>query len=158
MGKISNVRQVKLKGLKPYENNAKIHGQKQIDRLKDSISEFGFVNPILIDESGVVIAGHGRLEAAKEVSGLLQVITTQRMRHLLTFTRERQIRGLWAVHSHKATSSILLQRGTRPRELLPEREPTRYPSWGISTKQDFWLMSVMRTGTLTENTEPQQDS
>lgn len=67
MGKISNVRQVKLKDLKPYENNAKIHGQKQIDRLKDSISEFGFVNPILIDSDGVVIAGHGRLEAATQL-------------------------------------------------------------------------------------------
>lgn len=48
MGKISNIRQVKLKELKPYENNAKIHGQKQIDRVlkKDGqiVDMVAFVN------------------------------------------------------------------------------------------------------------------
>ena len=50
--------------LKPYANNARTHGDKQIAQLVGSIQEFGFTNPILIDEGKSIIAGHGRLEAA----------------------------------------------------------------------------------------------
>lgn len=50
--------------LSPNPSNARKHSQKQITRLKAVISEFGFTNPILIDERSEVIAGHGRLEAA----------------------------------------------------------------------------------------------
>ena len=64
MGEIRSIKRVSIKDLKPYENNAKIHGEKQIERLQSSIKEFGFVSPILIDKNNVVIAGHGRLEAA----------------------------------------------------------------------------------------------
>lgn len=54
-----------LGDLKPYEKNAKLHSRDQVELLKQSIQEFGFVNPILIDEESEIIAGHGRLEAAK---------------------------------------------------------------------------------------------
>lgn len=59
---------VKVKNLKPYERNAKIHTAYQIDLIAKSINEFGFVNPILIDEKNNVIAGHGRIEAAKQLN------------------------------------------------------------------------------------------
>ena len=52
----------------PYSSNARMHPRKQIDQLKSSITEFGFTNPILVDEVGVVIAGHGRLTAALELA------------------------------------------------------------------------------------------
>jgi len=51
----------------PYENNPKEHPEKQIEKLKDSIREFGFTVPILITETGELIAGHGRLEAAQRL-------------------------------------------------------------------------------------------
>jgi DNA modification methylase len=51
-----------------YAGNARLHPRKQIDQLKSSISEFGFTNPILVDKAGVVIAGHGRLMAARELA------------------------------------------------------------------------------------------
>jgi ParB-like chromosome segregation protein Spo0J len=51
--------------LAPYERNARTHSDEQISQIVASISEFGFVNPILIDAEGGVIAGHGRLLAAK---------------------------------------------------------------------------------------------
>ena len=60
--------------LRPYENNPRQHSEAQLDRLVRSIKEFGFTNPILIDDDCNVIAGHGRLLAA-ELMGLAQVPT-----------------------------------------------------------------------------------
>jgi len=51
--------------LTPYSNNPRTHSKKQLAQLASSIEEFGFTNPILVDDTGGVIAGHGRLEAAK---------------------------------------------------------------------------------------------
>ena len=56
----------------PYQNNARTHSQEQILKLRSSMREFGFINPILIDRQFNVIAGHGRLMAAKE-EGLSKV-------------------------------------------------------------------------------------
>lgn len=49
----------------PYVNNTRLHTEEQVSQVASSIKEFGFTNPILIDEDGGVIAGHGRLMAAK---------------------------------------------------------------------------------------------
>lgn len=51
--------------LRPYSKNAKKHPKKQIEQVASSIKEFGFNQPIVADKDGVVIVGHGRLEAAK---------------------------------------------------------------------------------------------
>jgi|APSaa5957512535_1039671.scaffolds.fasta_scaffold38251_1 DNA modification methylase len=53
--------------LLPYANNARTHSADQVAQVAASIREFGFTNPILIDENNVIIAGHGRLEAAKSL-------------------------------------------------------------------------------------------
>ncbi|MDE6834801.1 MAG: ParB/Srx family N-terminal domain-containing protein, partial [Ruminococcus sp.] len=50
----------------PYINNARTHNKEQIAKLRSSLREFGFINPIIIDKNFNVIAGHGRLSAAKE--------------------------------------------------------------------------------------------
>lgn len=49
----------------PYANNARTHTEGQIKQIAASIKEFGFTNPILIDENNGIIAGHGRLSAAE---------------------------------------------------------------------------------------------
>ena len=51
--------------LKPRTNNPRTHTKKQIGQIAASINEFGFINPVLIDGSDGIIAGHGRIEAAK---------------------------------------------------------------------------------------------
>jgi len=53
--------------LVPYENNSRTHSQQQVDQIKRSMNEFGFTNPILLDENNGIIAGHGRLQAAQEL-------------------------------------------------------------------------------------------
>ena len=52
----------------PYINNSRTHSESQVKQIAASISEFGFTNPILIDEQNTVIAGHGRLLAADFLS------------------------------------------------------------------------------------------
>ena len=66
----------KTADLIPYVNNARTHSDEQITQIASSIKEFGFNNPILIDGENGVIAGHGRLMAAKKL-GLDQVPTIE---------------------------------------------------------------------------------
>ena len=61
-----------IKDIKPYKNNSKIHSKAQISKLQKSIKEFGFISPVLIDKDYNLIAGHGRIEAAKN-NGMTEV-------------------------------------------------------------------------------------
>jgi len=72
--------QTPIDELVPYENNPRTHSAVQIERLVNSLKEFGFTNPILIDDDCNVIAGHGRLEAAKIVG--LKTVPTITLSHL----------------------------------------------------------------------------
>ncbi len=56
---------VDIDKLVPYANNARIHNKEQILKLRSSLREFGFVNPVIIDRDYNVLAGHGRIEEAK---------------------------------------------------------------------------------------------
>ena len=61
----SRIELVELSKLRPYTNNARKHSPEQIEKIRASLREFGFVNPCLIDADNLIIAGHGRVEAAK---------------------------------------------------------------------------------------------
>lgn len=74
------IEQTRIDKLVPYENNPRTHSAVQIERLVNSLKEFGFTNPILIDDDCNVIAGHGRLEAAKIVG--LKTVPTITLSHL----------------------------------------------------------------------------
>ena len=76
----------KISELKSYPRNARTHTRKQVKQIKASIEEFGFTNPILLDENHQIIAGHGRVQAAK-LLGLAEVPTVQ-VAHL-TATQKR---------------------------------------------------------------------
>ncbi len=69
-----------ISGLKPYKQNARTHSRKQIGQIASSIRAFGFNNPVLIDKDGVMIAGHGRVAAAKELG--LDKVPCIRLEHL----------------------------------------------------------------------------
>ena len=67
MGKTTTEMQlVPLSKLVPYVNNARTHSPEQLTKLRSSLREFGFINPVIIDREFNVIAGHGRIAAAKE--------------------------------------------------------------------------------------------
>jgi len=61
---LRDYKKVKVEDLRKYSANSRTHSEEQIQQLVKSIAEFGFTNPLLIDEHNVIIAGHGRLEAA----------------------------------------------------------------------------------------------
>lgn len=69
-----------VESLIPYENNSRTHSEFQIKQIIESIQEFGFTNPILLDGENGVIAGHGRLQAAKELE--IEQVPTIELSHL----------------------------------------------------------------------------
>ena len=62
-----NIQNFKTELLIPYEFNNRNHDQQQVDRIANSIKEFGFNQPIVIDESNIILVGHGRLAAAQKL-------------------------------------------------------------------------------------------
>ena len=71
---------VNIDKLIPFKGNARTHSKKQIEQIAASIRKFGFNNPILIDDDGQIMAGHGRVEAAKRLG--LAAVPTLRLSHL----------------------------------------------------------------------------
>ena len=63
---------VSIDRLVPYANNARTHSKEQINKLRSSLREFGFINPVIIDRDFGIIAGHGRVLAARE-EGITEV-------------------------------------------------------------------------------------
>ncbi len=66
--------------LRPYSRNARTHSDKQIAQIAASIRTFGFNNPVLVDKDGVIIAGHGRVAAAKSLG--LETVPVIRLEHM----------------------------------------------------------------------------
>ena len=71
---MDNIVYKSIKELKPYKKNAKKHPKEQVEQIANSIKEFGFTQPVLIDRNNCVVAGHGRILGAKK-AGLKEVPT-----------------------------------------------------------------------------------
>lgn len=63
----SLIEQVDVQDLIPYARNSRTHSEAQIAQIAKSLAEFGFCNPVLIDHGGGIVAGHGRVMAAKKM-------------------------------------------------------------------------------------------
>lgn len=87
------IERIPLKSLRPYENNAKIHTPEQVEQIVASIREFGFNDPIAVDENNMVIEGHGRLLALQEL-GIQEVEVIR-----LTGLTDEQKRAYIHVHN-----------------------------------------------------------
>lgn len=66
--------------LRPHDRNPRTHSKKQIEQIAESIRRFGFTNPVLVDRDGQVIAGHGRIEAAKLLG--MATVPVLRLEHM----------------------------------------------------------------------------
>jgi hypothetical protein len=82
------VEQWDIERVLPYAGNAKIHPDLQVQQLAASMQQFGFVNPVLVDAKGVLVAGHGRLLAAQSLG--LKKVPVIKLGHLT----EAQARAL----------------------------------------------------------------
>jgi DNA modification methylase len=69
-----------ITALRPYRGNARTHSKKQVRQIADSIRKFGFTNPVLVGDDDEIIAGHGRVEAAKRLG--MESVPTLRLSHL----------------------------------------------------------------------------
>lgn len=69
-----NIKYKNINTLHPYKKNAKKHDKKQVEQIANSIKEFGFTQPVIIDKNNCVVAGHGRILGAKK-AGLKEVPT-----------------------------------------------------------------------------------
>ena len=75
--------------LRPYAGNARRHSRKQVRQIADSIRRFGFTNPVLISDEGEIIAGHGRVMAARELG--IGELPTLRLSHLTSAERRAYV-------------------------------------------------------------------
>src|SRR5213595_1739810 len=80
MEHLMKIEYIPVRELRPYPNNARRHSKKQIQQIAKSIAKFGFCNPVLIDDAKQIIAGHGRVEAAKVLG--IDAVPTCRLSHL----------------------------------------------------------------------------
>lgn len=75
-----NIDYTLVRDLRPYPNNARAHSQKQIRQIAKSIKRFGFCNPVLTDDNNQIVAGHGRVAAAKQLG--IDAVPVVRLSHL----------------------------------------------------------------------------
>jgi ParB-like chromosome segregation protein Spo0J len=75
-----NIEYTHVNELRPYAGNARIHSRKQIRQIANSIERFGFNNAVLIDDNKQIVAGHGRVEAARLLG--MTAVPTVRLSHL----------------------------------------------------------------------------
>lgn len=61
------IQNIKIADIRAYKNNPKLHNKAQVAKIRESIREFGFINPVLLDENLEIIAGHGRVAAAQDM-------------------------------------------------------------------------------------------
>jgi ParB-like chromosome segregation protein Spo0J len=80
---------VKINDLTPYVNNARKHSDKQIKQIQKSIKEFGFLNPVIIDATNGIIAGHGRVAAAIKLK--IKEVPCIRAEHLTEVQKQAYI-------------------------------------------------------------------
>lgn len=78
-----------IEKLVPYDRNPRTHSDEQVNRIAASIAEFGFLNPILVDTDAGIIAGHGRLMAAKQLG--LQEVSVVVLDHLTEAQRKAYV-------------------------------------------------------------------
>ena len=78
-----------IAALRPYPGNARTHSKKQIKQIAASIERFGFTNPVLISDDGEIIAGHGRVEAARLLGR--QRVPTLALSHLSAAERRAYV-------------------------------------------------------------------
>lgn len=85
----TNVSERLVTSLRPYPGNARTHSKKQLRQIAASIERFGFTNPVLISDSGEIIAGHGRVEAAKLLN--MKSVPTLALSHLTDAERRAYV-------------------------------------------------------------------
>ena len=89
IARVEQVVQRDVASLKPYPRNARTHSKKQLKQIAASIERFGFTNPVLVSDEGEIIAGHGRVQAAKMLG--MMAVPTLALSHLSDVERRAYV-------------------------------------------------------------------
>ena len=168
------IRYVSPDGLRPYTGNARTHSKKQIRQIADSIERFGFANPVLVSEDGEIIAGHGRLAAAKllslasvpvvvladmtEADRKAYVMADNKLAELagwdrdilaieLQFLQDVQFDDIEVTGFSLGEIDMILDEASEksPQEPGPEDEiPAKFTQTSVSRKGDLWILGTHR--------------
>ena len=87
--KVDAIKEIEVEQLIPYSNNARTHSDDQVAQIAASIKEFGFTNPVLVDGDNGIIAGHGRVQAARKLQ--LKSVPTIDLSYLTPVQRKAYI-------------------------------------------------------------------
>ena len=112
--------------LRPHAGNARVHSAEQLEQIKASMLAFGFTNPLLVDEAGVLIAGHGRLEAASALR--MAKVPVIVLRHLSAAQKEALRLADMAGRRAGSTSACARRSAARP----PTSEGCGRRTWWLS--------------------------
>lgn len=127
------IENISVRALRPYAGNARRHSKKQLRQIASSIERFGFCNPVLIDDHKQIIAGHGRVEAAKLIG--IKEVPTVRLSHLMapwSATRARaSALEIRRTRPPSRTLTVFLKTSSKSMEKLlrPLGRPFRLPDW-----------------------------
>lgn len=156
-----------IAGLQPYEKNARTHSTAQVEQLCRSITEYGFTNPLLIDEQSRIIAGHGRMQAALALRMtevpciILSGLTDAQRRALILADNKIALNSGWDVkllteeladlktegYDLTLTGFSLEEIDALTPELVPEKDPDDAPDVPAEPKTkpgDVWVMGPHR--------------
>ncbi len=157
--------------LRPYERNPRTHSDDQVARLAASMVEFGFTNPILVDEASGILAGHGRLMAARQLG--LKEVPVVRLEHLSEAQKRAYIVADNSLALGAGWDEVLLGEelgwlrderfdldllgfdatelerlltlgGAEPEEAEPEEEVPEPPEEPVTRPGDLWLLGPHR--------------
>lgn len=133
---------VRLDTLTPYAGNPRVHDERQITKLVAMIRANGFLVPILVDDAGIIIAGHGRYEAARRLK--LQAVPTIRAAHLSA----KQVKALRLADNKIAQMSRWDERAlaVELRDLVLEMDPEVLELTGFETAEIDLSLEVLGRG------------
>ncbi|MFZ9959595.1 MAG: ParB/Srx family N-terminal domain-containing protein, partial [Candidatus Limnocylindrus sp.] len=120
--------------LVPYERNARTHSAAQVAQIAASIQEFGFTNPILVDQDNVVIAGHGRLAAAHQLG--LRDVPVVVLSHLTREQRRAYVLADNKLALNAGWDEELLK--TEIGELVSAAVDVSLLGWSVEELSDLW--------------------
>lgn len=144
---MNQIETIKLDELIPYANNSRTHSDEQVAQIAASIREFGWTNPVLIDANGTIVAGHGRVMAARKLN--MDSVPCLRLGHL----SQAQVRAYVI-----ADNKLALNAGWDEKMLAAELEILKEEDFniGLTGFTDEELTALLETEVIEGNTDPDE--
>ena len=127
----AQVTERRISSLRPYTRNARTHSKKQVKQIATSIGRFGFNNRVLVSDEGEIIAGHGRVEAAKLLGW--KSVPTIALSHLSDAERRAYVLAdnKLALNAGWEREILAIEAAARARGLDDRHAPSQFAFWSV---------------------------